>query len=226
MYPWAQTFVNVPPSFVQGLFPQIGLQDLLEEKSLLDCSEATAQKHAGPLTKLALQQITERWACVIDKAKAKGLSPVVEVHVHRLMSDQYPFTPGWHCSGVPRRTSSGQPSFDLILPEQFSVCVTLSSEMKGVSNTEYVQTSIKPKLWDKDNVYKDLNVIVDKMHPDTVHAKDGVFTWSNPKTIMRSRPATKRGVRLFVRLAMFPKPAVFNAVGVPEQVFVLSKEPS
>lgn len=222
MYPWSQTFVSVPPVFLQGHFPQVGLQDLLDEKGLLDCCEATAAKHAGPLTRLALQQMMEHYERPIRLAKEAGLSAVVEAHVHRLMPGHYPATPGWHCSGVPRRAYTGQPCFDLIVSEQFSVSVTLSSEPKGVSHTEYVSNNIKPRIWERDYIFEDLNVQVEKIHPETVFGKDGYFTWFNPKTILRSSPAKKRGVRLFVRLSMFPKPAMFNAVGSPEQVFILS----
>jgi hypothetical protein len=223
MYPWSQTFVSIPPVFLWGKFPLVGLQDLLSETSLLDCSEATAYKHGGPLTKHALAQINQLYSHQIQHAKDKGLSAVIDAYVHRLQPGQYPMSPGWHCPCVPKRMYNGQPNFDLILPEQFNVGVTLSSEARGVSNSEFVQTIIKPKIWDKDDVFGDLNVQVDKIHPETMHAKDGQFTWTVPRTIMRSCPARVRGVRLFVRLSMFPKPALFNAVGVPEQVFVVLK---
>lgn len=220
MYPWSQTFVSIPPVFQQGKFPVVGLQDLLAEISLIDCCEKTAIAKAGPLTLHALNQIADLYEMPIRHAREKGLSSVIEAHVHRLLPGQYPATPGWQCSGVPRRMYNGQPCFDLIQPEQFSVTVTLSSEARGVSNTEYVNHNLKPKIWDKDNVYKDLDIQVEKMHPDTVHGRDGVYAWCSPKTIQRPGVCKSRGVRLWVRMSMFPKPALFNAVGVPEQVYI------
>jgi hypothetical protein len=224
MYPWAQTFVSVPPVFQNGKFPQISLSGLLEEPSLFSCCEEIVMKDGGVLTRRALQQIQEMYERPIAHAKEKGLSAIIDVRVQRLMPGMYPSIPGWHCDAVPRSGYHGQPNFSAIAPESFHVALILSSEAKGVSNTEYVQTILKPKIWDKDHVYRDLHTLVEKHHPETVIARDGQFVWFTPKTIHRTKPCVRRGVRLFMRYSLYPKPPIKNVVRGEQMVYLLSEE--
>lgn len=219
-----QTFVNVPPVPQQGTFKQLDIQTLLGEPSLFSCSIEGVEQYGGSLACDALAQIQDLYEHPIRHAKEAGLSAIVDVRVQRLMPGMYPSIPGWHCDAVPRNSYHGQPDFSLIVPQAFHVCLLLSSENKGVSCTEYVKTNLKPKLWDKDHVYKDLHKEVEKMHPDTVVAKDGQFVWFTPKTIHRTRPTHRRGVRMFMRFSMYHKPPIQNAVVSSQQVYILSEE--
>lgn len=219
-----QAFVSVAPHFHQGVFSPLSLTDLLAEPCLFSCSPEAAKMQGGKLVLEAISQLEEIYERPIRIAKENGLSAIVDVRVQRLMPGMYPSIPGWHCDAVPRNTYHGQPDFALINPHAFHVALLLSNEPKGVSNTEYVQTSIKPKIWDNQHVYRDLHTQVERIAPDTVFAKDGQFTWFSPKTIHRAAPCHRRGVRLFMRYSMYHKPPLANKVGGEQQVYVISEE--
>lgn len=224
MYPWAQTFVNVPPVFQPGKFPTLTTKVLLEERSLFNCTEKFVHEQAGPLVCLALEQIQEKYARGIELAKEHGLSAVIDVRVQRLMPEMYPSIPGWHCDAVPRDVYTGQPNFKAIDPHSFHVALLLSSEPAGVSNTEYVKAVLKPTLFSKDHVYKDLHQQIEKLKPDTVIVRDGNFVWFTPKSIHRARPVVRRGVRLFMRYSLIHSKSYANMLNPEQMVYVISEE--
>jgi hypothetical protein len=216
----AQAFVSVPPHFNEGKFMVLSAQTLVNEKNLLGCSPLFVEEAGGPVTKAVLGQLREVYAYPIRLAEQEGLSAVVDVYVHKLLPGQYPTMPGWHCDWVPYGGRTGQPDFTLIHPQSFNISLTLSNEQKGVSTNEYVSTSIKPKLWDKENVFKDLHAQVLRIGPDVVRAKDGVFVRYTPKTILKALPCERRGVRLYVRFSMCVKPPIVNELVNCQQVYV------
>jgi hypothetical protein len=220
-----QSFVNRPPVLLgyPCKFPAMSLPLLLEEPCLFSCSEDEVMKEGGVLAKMALQHIIVCYYDDIHRAKEEGLSSVVDVRVHRLMPDMFPAIPGWHCDAVPRNNIHGQPNFEAINPHAFHVCVTLSNEPTGVSNTEYVMDAIKPNLWDDAHVYRDLHEQVEKISPRTRCIKDGQFVKFWPKSIHRATATHRRGVRMFMRFSMYHKPPLLNKVHAPQQVYQLSE---
>lgn len=219
-----QSFLNQAPVLHDGKIELLGAETLYAEPSLFACSPSGVRLYGGVQTRKALIHIEEYFSHIIEKASNVGLSPTVDVRVQRLMPGMYPSIPGWHCDFVPRNPHNGQPDFSLLNPEAFNVCLILSSEPQGVSNTEYVTTTIKPKIWDGDHVYRDLHRQVERIKPETIHVKDGWYAWFNGRTIHKTSPTLRRGVRLFLRYSMVHKPSILNKVGVQQQVYLLSEE--
>lgn len=218
-----QTFVNIPPVFHHGVFNPLGMADVLAEPSLFSCSSLMVNQVGGPLTRSALNQIEQFYPKQIEVAKKAGLTPIIDVRVHRLMPGQYPAIPGWHCDAVPRNNYHGQPDFSMVDPAAFHVCLLLSNEKQGVSNTEFVDSVIKPKMWDDEHVYRDLHREVERIKPDIVELPDGVFAWFNQRSIHRASPCHRRGVRMFMRYSMYHKPPIQNKVQGQQQVYQLAE---
>lgn len=221
-----QTFVNqIPFQLGYGAaFPKLTQGMLAAEPSLFSCSEEGVGVSGGLLAKTALKHIQAAFIKDIYNAKQAGLSAIVDVRVQRLMPEMFPSIPGWHCDAVPRCNYHGQPNFAAINPAAFHVALTLSSELSGVSNTEYVTDAIKPKLYDQEHVYRDLHEQVERMKPRTEVMKDGVFVKFTPKTIHRATPTHQRGWRMFFRFSMYHKPPIVNGVQGQQQVYLLSEK--
>jgi hypothetical protein len=220
------SFVNRPPVFHPDRFVGKieGATALLAEPSLYSCSPVAMENYGGPLIRSALAQIRERYEHPIRRATNEGLSAICDVRVHRLFPGQYPAIPGWHCDAVPRGAYSGQPNFSLVHPFAFHVCLLLSSELKGVSNTEYVSQPMSPQLWDQEHVYRNIHQEVDRIKPQTATAQDGQFVWFDQRTIHRAKPAHARGVRLFLRYSMIEKPVLANKLNNNVQIYQLAEE--
>jgi hypothetical protein len=221
-----QTMINSVP-FLLGYgaaFPKLSIGMLTAEPSLFSCSEEATAIQGGLLAKTALKHIQGAFIQDIYRAKQAGLSAIVDVRVQRLMPGMFPSIPGWHCDAVPRCNYHGQPSFALINPEAFHVAVTLSSELAGVSNTEYVVDSPRLKLYDEQHVYKEMHTEVERIGPQTRRMDDGVFVKFTPKTIHRATETHRRGVRMFMRFSMYHKPPIVNGVSGQQQVYLLSEK--
>jgi hypothetical protein len=221
-----QTFVNVPPYLLGygAAFPKISTTMLAAEPSLFSCSEEGAAIQGGLLAKIALKHIQGAFVQEIYRAKQHGLSAIVDVRVQNLMPGMYPAPPGWHCDGVPRCNYHGQPQFCAVSPASFNVCVSLSSEQAGVSNTEYVLDPIKLKLFDSEHVYREIHEVVEKLSPRVQQINDGIFVKYTPKTIHRAAETHRRGLRMFMRFSMYHKPPIVNGVSSQQQVYLLSEK--
>jgi hypothetical protein len=198
-------------------------QELLEETSLFSCSPEAVKQLAGPKVRMALNKIETNYDQIIDRGRRNGLSPVIDVRVHRLFPGMFPGIPGWHCDFVPRGAYSGQPNFGLVHPHAFLIALLLSDQPQGVSNTEFVNHPIRPQLWDQEHVYKNLHDEVVRVNPHLCLAHDNHFVWFNQKSIHRAKAAHRRGVRLFMRYSMIEKPVIVNKITHQQQVYLLSE---
>jgi hypothetical protein len=213
------------PCSVPAEFPKLGIATFAEEPSLFSNSPIGVRAQGGSLSKIALHHVEEQYASEIRRAEKAGLSAVVDVRVQRLMPGMYPSIPGWHCDAVPRNSYHGQPDFDLIDPAAFHVCVLLSSEPCGVSNTQYVDQHMVFKLWQSPErtVYRQLHEEVEKHKPQLIHVKDGEFIKFTPHTVHRAMPTLRRGWRMFFRYSMYHKPPLENKIANCQQVYILSE---
>lgn len=212
-------FVNQVPAFKPSSFHKI--PDLAGEVNLLACSVRAVNMYGGPIAKQVLTDIDTLYEYSISRAANCGLVPVVDVRVHHLLPGQFAAVPGWHCDMVPFGGYTGQPNFSLAHPEAFHVSIVLSSEHAGVSSTEFVNTVIRPNIWDKEHVYKCLNDEVIRIAPQIVSPKDGEFVWYNQRTICRESPARRAGTRFYMRFSMVEKPMLVNEVIHHPQVYVI-----
>lgn len=214
-----QSFVNAPPQTLTTpcLFPKMGIW---EEKSMHHCSPTFVLMQEEKLARRACSHVLQYYKADIERAEKEGLSAIVETRVQKLLPGQYPSVPGWHCDGVPRHPYDGVPKFEAINTAAFSVAVSLSTEPLGVSNTEFVMDAVKPKLWNQEDVYRDLDVQVNQIAPRVAQISDGQFVKYTPKTIHRAAPTHRRGWRFWFRFSMVFKPPISNIVGLPQQIYV------
>lgn len=194
---------------------------LLDEVNLFACSPEAVNMYGGLHTIEALRQMLGNYEVPIRRAKDKGLSPIVDVRIHRLFADQYPCTPGWHCDFVPFGGYTAQPNFSACSEAAFSTCLTLSDQGGGVSSSEYVATPLRLCLEDPNHVYRELHREIERVKPYTISAPDGVFMWYNQRTMHRARPAWRGGYRLYMRFSMVEKPMLMNVHHSPPQVYVI-----
>jgi hypothetical protein len=218
-----QFFVNQAPVFQPSGIKMPTSVQLLEEQCLFSCSLTAIEMYAGPIVKDAVDRICQLYEVPIRRGINHGLSAVVDVRVHRLFPGQFPGIPGWHCDFVPRGAYSGQPNFALVHPDAFHVALLLSDQQAGVSNTQFVESAIRPQIFDQEAVYANLHHEVDRIGPALVTANDGQFVWFNQKSIHRAMPAHRRGTRLFLRFSMVEKPVIANGRPKQMQVYQLSE---
>jgi hypothetical protein len=93
-----------------------------------------------------------------------------------------------------------------------------------VSSTRFVDQPIRPDLYDKEHVYRNLHHEVHRINPPIRTIKDGELVWFNQKTIHAASPCHRRGVRMFLRYSMIEKPVVANQFADQQQVYLLSEE--
>jgi hypothetical protein len=219
-----QCFVNQPPYQLGygAAFPKLSAALFAVEPSLHAFSEAGVALSGGVLAKTALKHIQAAFSEDIRRAKNNGLSATVDARVQHLGKGMYPAAPGWHCDYVPCGVYNGQPNFSAINPQAFSVAITLSTEVGGVSLTEFVIDPIKPRIFTADDVYRDLDEQVTRIGPRTLLINDGVFVKYTPKTIHRATETHRRGVRMVFRFTMCNKPPVLNELPKQQQVYVVA----
>jgi hypothetical protein len=203
-------------------FPVVSIPALAAEPNLAACSEPGVSLKGGPLAKAALAHLQKLFAEDIARGKRQGLFPVVDVEIHSLSPGMYPAVPGWHCHAVPRNTLTGQPNFAAIDSAVFHIDLTLSSEKAGVSNTEFVVDAVRPKMLDRNHVYRDLHREMDRIKPRTVVVPDGVFVKYTPKSIHRAMETHRRGWRMHMRYSMYAQPVIENNTPGSVQVYVVT----
>jgi hypothetical protein len=218
-----QLVVNRPPLLHDGKWSPVSAERLSNEISFHATHPSVVHDASISFAKEALVQVESFYRAEIDFARKNGLSAMVDCRVQRFMPDMFGSIPGWHCDFVPRSTITGQPNFSAVNPAAFQVAVTLSAEPQGVSNTEYVDTSLSVKVFDDAHVYRDLHYAVEQLKPFTQQVKDGVFVKFTPKTMHRATCAKRRGWRLFFRYAMVHKPEIKNVINPPQQMYLLSE---
>jgi hypothetical protein len=219
-----QCFVNQAPYLLGygAAFPKISPGLLAVEPSLHSFSEAAVAMQGGILAKTALKHIQAAFCEDIRRAKNNGLSATVDVRLQHLQKGHYPAIPGWHCDYVPCGVYDGCPNFSAIDPQAFSVAITLSTEVGGVSLTEFVIDPIKPRIFTADDVYRDLDEQVTRIVHRTLLINDGVFVKYTPKTIHRATETHRRGVRMVFRFTMCSKPPVLNELPKQQQVYIVA----
>lgn len=215
-----QYVVNRPPVFHNVLFSEkVDTQKLLAEPSLFCCSPGAVEMKGGPLANQALLQIRELFEFNIRNALEKGLAPVCDVKVHRLFPHQFPCIPGWHCDSVPRGGYSGQPNFSLVHPGAFHVSLILSDRHDGICGTEFVDQAVRLGIYDPEHVFRAVHAEIERHKPSTCQQPDGRFCFYTQHSIHRGRPATKNGVRMFMRFSMIEKPYLANSVSRQMQIY-------
>lgn len=214
-----QVFVNSTPQLLtaQCTFPKM---DIWEEKSMYRCSPTFVLMQEEKLARRACSHVLQYYKADIERAEKDGLSAIVDTSVQKLLPGQFAESPGWHCDGVPRHPYDGRLQFSAINNNAFSVMVSLSSEPMGVAHTEFVVDAIKPKVWDKEDFYRDLNDQVERISPKVATISDGQFTKYTPKSIHRAVSTHRRGWRFWFRFSMCFKPPISNTMGLPQQVYV------
>jgi len=219
-----QTFVNSPPHILEAQCVWPKEAPIWAEPSLTAHGLVAVYQQKAPLAQCALNFVRTQYQQEICHAEKEGLSAIVDTRTHQLNIGQFPAVPGWHCDGVPRNNYHGQPCFDLINPAAFTVCVCLSTEPNGVSNTQFVSDTIKPKLWDKEHVYRDLHEQVRRIAPCVATIADGQFVKFTPKSIHRATETHRRGWRWWFRFSMCYKPPIENALGNQQQIYIVADE--
>lgn len=212
-------------SVAAGVFPKISADLLAKEPCLLANSPTAVRAQGGNLGKLALAHVEECYAADIGRATKEGLSSCVDVRVQRLVPGMYPSVPGWHCDAVPRGSYHGQPNFEATHPRAFHVCVVLSTEPLGVSNTQFVDESMVFHIWDEEgrSRYQQLHAEVEKHNPPVIQCKDGQFVRYTQRTVHRAMPSVRRGWRMYFRYSMYEKPPMENIIGNQQQVYLLNE---
>ena len=182
------------------------LEDLESEQGMYSATPEFCNEHGGPIAKSLLQSVPESY---LNEARSRGLYPNIDVRVHRLYEGNYPAYPGWHCDAQHRETYFGQPKPDQTKLSNHLIA-TVSSHTDGISLTQFIDEPVEINLPESDpneKLWKKVDAEMRKIGDwKTWTMPDGKLTQFDCWTLHRCVPASKRGWRLFFRVAMWYRP--------------------
>lgn len=198
------------------------IEELSGEKSCYAASPAFVRRNCGPIAVRILDAVPKEY---FTKCEALGMLPNIDVRLHRLNQGEYPAVPGWHCDGALRETYFGAPQVDAVQVRD-TVLSTVSSDLKGVSNFEYLDASLTMPApadgWSWSEVHK--RII--QLQPATRMSEDGVLYRIGADSLHRVSPARVRGWRLFFRMSMWHRDYLGDGgkLADQQQVYILSDD--
>ena len=206
------------------------LDELEQEQSMYSATPEFCREYGGPITRNILQEVPEEFYA---QAHQRGLFPNIDVRIHRLYPGNYPAYPGWHCDAQFRETYFGQPRREQTEISDHLIC-TVSSQPNGVSNTEFIDESVELEIADHDPeegvafwALVDRQMKKERKGVKIWRMPDGYLTRFDCLTLHRCRPATRRGWRLFFRVAMWYRPNLDGSkLSRQEHVYVDTREPT
>ena len=184
------------------------IEDLEKEQGMYSATPGFVREYGGPISNRLLDLVPDAY---LAEAEEKGLYPNIDIRIHRLYPKSFPAFPGWHCDAQFRETFFGQPRSEQTSLSNHLIC-TISSDPDGICNTEFINEDMDLAI---DNYDPDEGeafwALVDKELRGRTDFKtwlmpDGQMTQFDCWTLHRALPATKRGWRLFFRVAMWYRP--------------------
>jgi hypothetical protein len=176
--------------------------DFAGERSMYACSLDYARKHGGDIARLAIDSIPDDY---LSGADARGIYPNVDIRVHHLVPGDFPAAPGWHCDSALRELRFGQRSGTRVPVEQSLVC-TASTNPHGISNTQFLTHPCSIHLTPTDDEYRlwqQVDQHIGEPTPDALfNSRDGQIVQFDTQTLHRAMPATRTGIRLFMRASL------------------------
>lgn len=179
--------------------------DLLVQTGMFGADLDFAYRHATPALTAILDSIPSSYH---EQASARGMELNIDARVHELKEGDYPATPGGHCDAPAREQEFSESS--PLTPVASSIGVNVSSHPLGVSNTIF---ATRPIEVDDDTMTQRTWDLMDAALGDTedVHlTQDGQLLTFSCYTPHRVQAAQRDGVRLFVRISQWVKPAGFT----------------
>jgi hypothetical protein len=177
--------------------------DFAGERSMYACSPDYVRTHGGDIARLALDSIPDAY---LNSADARGMYPNVDIRVHHLDAGDFPASPGWHCDSRLRELHFGQRSGARVAVEQSLVC-TASTNAHGVSNTQFLTRPCSTHLTPTDEefrLWQQVDQHVGEPTPDALfNSRDGQIIQFDTQTLHRVMPATRAGIRLFMRVSLW-----------------------
>jgi hypothetical protein len=197
---------HFPPSAkivgkVWGLYKTAQIR---QEPALFSVDIPFAFKHGGPITRKILDELIQipsvRNAFNGD---LPGHHIIIDTRIHELQIGEYPAIPGWHTDFVERTASTNmQPDYRSITDSVKIYVVNISDHEKGVSNTEYLQDSIKLNI-PLENIYMKIDEqIRERLSLRKAKVSDGDILQMDQHSLHRVTPTHSPGMRYFFRLSI------------------------
>jgi hypothetical protein len=190
-----RTNLVVSPDIVKG------------EPMLFSASLDFASKHGGQLTSHMLMAIKGSLSRDIITHATMGYHPVIDTKVVMLKRGWYPSIPGWHCDGVPRCTSSGQPDMSKLYEPVFHYIGSISS-VSDLCPTELLNKEVDLNI-DEHQVWKSADSEVrglSGIENNILSLRSGSVVRFNRQTLHNCTPAHSSGWRFFFRLSFMGTP--------------------
>ena len=179
-----------------------------EEPMLFSASLDFASKNGGQLTKHMLRVIEGSLSRDIIAHANMGYHPIIDTKVVMLKEGWYPSIPGWHCDGIPRCASSGQPDMSKLHEPVFHYIGSISS-VSDLCPTEILNKEVDldiddSKVWKSaDSGVRGLSDIEDNI----LSLRSGHVVRFDRQTLHNCTPAHSKGWRFFFRLSFMGTPA-------------------
>jgi hypothetical protein len=177
--------------------------DFAGERSMYACSLDYVRTHGGDIARLAIDSIPDGY---LSGADARGMYPNVDIRVQHLDAGDFPASPGWHCDSALRELHFGQGPGARVPVEQ-SLIGTASTNAHGVSNTQFLTRPCRMHLTptgDEFRLWQQVDRHIGEPTSDALfNSRDGQIIQFDTQTLHRAMPATRAGIRLFMRVSLW-----------------------
>lgn len=200
------------------------IQEFERERGVYSATPAFVRAHCGPIANTILDAVPASYYAL---AESLGLSPNIDVRIHRLYPGDFPAYPGWHCDGEYRETYFSQPDLDRIKVSHHLTC-TVSSHADGVCSPQFLAEDFSCEVDEASDValWGQVHQHVERVRPRRVHdTRDGELVLFDSWSLHRAMPARVRGWRLFFRMSMWHRPHLGDGgmLTKQEQVYKISE---
>lgn len=215
-------FENVcwPAADSSALSPTATIEQIASEPRLLGVvGIGAALAQGGPLTHSIIETCGFRaFNC------PRGLHPVFDTRIQRLMPGMYPAIPGWHCDDWPRPSYDAQPDPELRDLDAYHITCFVDTFDGDLSATEYLICPLAME-WDKTTpLWQQVHREVETLDAPRARMRGGVPYQFNGDLIHRATPAKARGWRYWFRFSTMHRMPDKALTPGPEQIYVLSEE--
>ncbi len=200
------------------------IKDLEAEVGVYSATPEFVRKHCGPIANSLLDKVPSRYYVL---ARERGLSPNIDIRIHRLYPGDFPAYPGWHCDGEFRETYFSQPDLERIQVSEHLTC-TISSNGEGTSNTQFLVEDFEASIvkpTQEINLWGQVDSLLRNKTLKTHDTKDGELVLFDSWSLHRAMPAKTRGWRLFFRMSQWHRPNLGQGgmLTKQEQVYKLTE---
>jgi hypothetical protein len=190
--------------------------EIMAEPMLYSADLKFAYENGGELTSSMLDRISDEVQSLMYEQALLGYHPVIDTKVVMLMQGMTPCIPGWHCDGVLRDETTGQPDLNTLNEPIYHFVGAINS--RNTANTEIMTEPLSLDV-DHKKVWGSVDNSIKKLSDYSYTSlKSGDIVRFTRSTLHRGTPAKSKCWRFFFRLSFYHGQAL-NQIRKQVQVY-------